>query len=397
MKMACLISSVSRKAGGLHESVRRLAQSMRATGEVEVHVLGLKDEFTREDIESWAPLPTQAFPVRGPWQFGYAPRLRPAMIELDPDIVQIHGIWMYPTVAAASWHRQTRKPFIVNPHGMLDPWAVRNSRWKKKLAGWVYENPSLRRAACIRALCRSEARSIRAYGLRNPICVIPNGIDLPKQPTQIPPPWAEKVGPHKNLLLYLGRLHPKKGLPHLLRAWKASRQNPAAAAWDLAIAGWSQGGHEQHLKDLARNLAIDSSVHFLGPLFGDAKAAAYQHASGFILPSFSEGLPMVVLEAWAHAVPVLMTPECNLPEGFTAGAACRTGTEPGPIAASLERFFGLSAGERKEMGERGYELAARNFAWPRIAGDLVAVNRWVLGGGDKPACIITEMEVPGED
>src|SRR5271156_849686 len=146
MTIACLISSLSRKAGGLHHSVRRLSQSLGNSESVQIHVLGMADEYTQEDHESWAPLQTHAFPSYGPRQFGCAPGLTRKLLALNPDIVLVHGLWMYPTLAALAWHRRTRRPFIVNPHGMLDPWAVNNCLWRKRLAGFFYENRSLRKA-----------------------------------------------------------------------------------------------------------------------------------------------------------------------------------------------------------------------------------------------------------
>src|SRR2546422_10854349 len=153
MRMAFLISSISRQAGGVHSSVCRLGQSLGDTGAIQLHVLGLRDEHTDADIAEWSPLPTRAFPIRGSRQFGYAPQLASALLDLDADMAMNHGLWMYPTVALLAWHRRTHRPFIVNPHGMLDAWPVTNSRWKKRLAGLLYENSSLRKAACIRALC----------------------------------------------------------------------------------------------------------------------------------------------------------------------------------------------------------------------------------------------------
>jgi poly(glycerol-phosphate) alpha-glucosyltransferase len=385
MKMAFLISSVSRRAGGVHASVCRLGLSLGDAGAVQLQVLGLRDEHTDEDIGQWSPLPTRAFPVHGPRQFGYAPQLRRALFDLDADIVLNHGLWMYPSVASLAWHRRTRRPFIANPHGMLDEWAVKNSRWKKRLAGLLYENPTLQRAACIRALCPAEARSIRAYGLRNPICVIPNGIDLPATLPNTPPPWAGQIEPGRKVMLYLGRLHPKKGLSNLLRAWT----QVAACDWDLVIVGWGQGGHEEELKSLARELGIDRRVHFLGAQFGAAKASAYHHADAFVLPSFSEGLPMVVLEAWAYARPVLMTPECNLPEGFEAGAALRIETGVDSIARGLRDLFARSEAERLALGARGRRLVAEHFAWPGLAARTRAVCDWILGGGPPPDCVLT--------
>ena len=127
---------------------------------------------------------------------------------------------------------------------------------------------------------------------------------------------------------------------------------------------------------------------FLGPQFGDAKAACYHHCDAFILPSFSEGLPMVVLEAWVNSKPVLMTPQCNLPQGFQHGAALTIDPTPESIAAGLDSFFRLTDQERAAMGNRGYALAAEHFTWPRIATQMKSLYDWALGSGSKPACLV---------
>ena len=135
----------------------------------------------------------------------------------------------------------------------------------EKAPGWgIFENSHLRGAACLRALCESEMQSIRAYGLRNPVCVIPNGVDLPDNNTDTPPLWASRIETGRHVLLYLGRIHPKKGLPDLLRAWQHTQREgiDAAKNWDLVIAGWDQSGHLNELEQLAHELRIDSRVHF---------------------------------------------------------------------------------------------------------------------------------------
>jgi poly(glycerol-phosphate) alpha-glucosyltransferase len=392
MKIACLIASVSRKAGGLYESVRRLCQSLNSHPGTEVHVLGMVDEYTQDDVSNWASLPTHVFPVRGPRDFGYAPHLKEKLFELDPDLLLTHGLWMYPTVVALAWHRRTGRPFVIHPHGMLDPWAINNSYWKKRIAGFFHENSGLRKAACIRALCPSEAGSIRAYGLRNPICVIPNGMDSPGESVAMHPPWEQRVGVGRNVLLYLGRIHPKKGLRPLLHAWALLRKRRSIPTedWDLVVAGWNQNDHEQELKNLARQLGITASVHFPGPQFGPAKAAAYHHADAFVLPSVSEGLPMVVLEAWSHRLPVVMTPQCHLPEGFEAGAALRTEPEVASIVEALETLFSMDHAERKRMGHRGHQLVSERFNWSKIGTQMHEVCRWLLGETDPPDCLLTD-------
>src|SRR5204863_365237 len=151
----------------------------------------------------------------------------------------------------------------------------------------------------------------------------------------------------RRTLLYLGRLHPKKNILNLIRAWNqtSKTQRGSRDRWILAIAGWDQGGYETELK----NIADGASVVFLGSQFGAEKRECYRTCDAFILPSLSEGLPMTVLEAWAHAKPVLMTPECNLPEGFEANAALRIGTTSEEIAAGLRQLVEISADDRAAM------------------------------------------------
>jgi glycosyltransferase involved in cell wall biosynthesis len=433
MNICFMTASLSRDAGGLFQSVRGLAQSSLSLNQ-NVFVLGVRDEHTAADIEAWKPVSAEAFTVFGPERFSYAPALNKRLQESNPDILQLHGLWRYPSVVAARWHRRTRRPYIVHPHGMLDSWAVRNSHWKKVFAGMFYENAMLHNAGCIRALCQSEAESIRRYGLRNPICIIPNGIDVSEigkhPPTQSCGAtwkaesrnqlWAGYVEPGRKVLLYLGRIHPKKGLVNLLRAWKATlNSQPSTNNWLLALAGWDEGGHEDELKRLCDELGIawadvrdqksDAgegspnqksnfsiskfqlsafSLLFLGPQFNEAKSACYQHCDAFILPSFSEGLPMVILEAWAYGKPVVMTPECNLPDGFSAHAGIRITTDVEGIAHGLTELFGMSAQELNELGRNGLRLTEEKFSWRRIANQLRAVCEWLVCGASRPECVV---------
>ena len=120
------------------------------------------------------------------------------------------------------------------------------------------------------------------------------------------------------------------------------------------------------------------------------REACYRGADAFILPSLSEGLPMVVLEAWAYAKPVLMTPECNLPEGFAAEAAVKITSSVEGIAQGLRALFSMTAAGRNEMGARGLKLAGSKFTWPKAAEQMRAVYDWLLQRADKPACVITD-------
>jgi poly(glycerol-phosphate) alpha-glucosyltransferase len=397
MKTTSVITSLSRRAGGVFDSVRSLHQSLAEIPGMQVKVLGLYDEFTEEDLPSWRPIAVETYAMVGWRQFAYSPGLRRRLLGLDQeDILHTHGIWEYPSIAVTAWHRKYRRPYMISPHGMLDPWAVKNSAWKKRLAASLYERSHLASAACIRALCESEVQAIRKFGLKNPICIIPNGVDLLQREKRLESSGEnspfEPFARRRKVLLYLGRIHPKKGLVNLLRAWKSALHahpgNPDS--WVLAIVGWDQGGHEGELRRLRAGCGLENSVHFLGPQFGADKAACYQECDAFILPSVSEGLPVAILEAWSYGKPVLMTPECNLPEGFAAHAAHRIDPSIESIAKGLHQLFAMSDDERQSMGNRGLVLVKDRFTWPKIAGDLAMVYQWLLGGGPKPACVVAE-------
>jgi glycosyltransferase involved in cell wall biosynthesis len=410
---ANLTDSVSRKAGGLHESVRRLVQSLDTVG-VGVRVLTVEDEFTQLDLAVWDPVRVDVFPRSWPKNFGYSPGFIRALSAEPPDLTHTHGIWMYPSIATAAYCTRRRVPYMISPHGMLDPWAVQHHRWKKVFAYALYESNHVRGARCIRALCESEARSIRKMKLKNPVAVIPNGIDLPETSASNgmdgKASWSKVVEGGKKVMLFLGRIHRKKGLTNLLKAWAENRKdaNQKRGEWVLAIAGWDQDGYESDLKRLCSDLNIPwndlsdtnhptsgrsseaASVLFLGPQFQEAKAACYRHCDAFILPSFSEGLPMAILESWAYGKPVLMTPECNLPEGFAAQAAFAIDTSVQGITEGLRTLESESDDTLKEMGRRGRRLVEERFTWSRVAGQVKTTYEWMLGSAAKPAWFFDE-------
>jgi poly(glycerol-phosphate) alpha-glucosyltransferase len=385
---------------------------------MEVRVFGVRDEFTDADIPAWQPVPVSAFQPTWPERFGYSPRFLEELIAFQPDITHTHGIWVYTSIATNRYSRRKQSPYLISTHGMLDRWAIQNSRFKKAIAHFLYEGAHLRGARCLRALCEAEARAIRELRLSNDIAIIPNGVDIPEignRKSEIGnPPWEGLIEPGQKVLLYLGRMHPKKGLANLIKAWAELKKNRNSeignqkSDWVLAIAGWDQGGHEAELKSLAAELGLSfsdvrsqksedsdrisdlrppTSVVFLGPQFGDAKAACYHYSDAFILPSFSEGVPMAVLEAWVNSKPVLMTPQCNLPEGFSSSAALKMEPTVESVTNGLNEFWRMTDAERTAMGTRGYALAAGRFVWPRIAEQMKELYEWMLGGGSRPACL----------
>ena len=406
MHSICLLESVSRADGGIFEAELALQRELHLGHGVKIDIVGMEDRFSVKDVSRWLPLKPRVIKVQGPGAFGYSRDLLPA---LDPkaDLLYAATLWKYPSWAALQWAELTGKPMIVAPHGSLDAWAMRNAAWKKSIAAALFKNRQFKKAACLRALSTAEAASCREYGLRGPIMIIPNGVDLPLEEAVKDSSNHEGVGLRK--LLFLGRIHPKKGLPNLIRAFKRNLDNSGSnqeCPWQLIVAGWDQVGHESELKSLCDEIGLswsdhrisseaqdsqssspESEVCFYGPAFGQQKKDLLRSSDAFILPSLSEGLPMSVLEGWAYALPVLMTEECNIPEGFAAGAALRITTDIEGIASGLDTLFSMSEAERLAMGERGRELVKENFTWERVASQMKAAYNWLLGGGAAPASV----------
>ena len=388
MKITFLTTSVSRALGGIYEIERNLAQALVADTPADLEIVGLADEYTQQDLPEWSPLSPNVVSVLGPKSFGYAPDLKDCLATQDPDLVHLHALWMYPSVVSLQWTRQTGTPHIITINGMLDPWAIQNARWKKRIAGWLYEDENLRTAACLQVNTEMEHRAVRDHGINTPVCIIPNGVALPETPYPPLPPWENQISEDQNVMLFLGRIHPKKGIDRLLEAWKrVQEESSQAEEWELAIVGWDDGGYLPSLKQKVAELSVADSVHFLGPMFGDDKRAAFHHADGFILPSHSEGLPMAVLEAWSFQSPVLMTPECNLPDGFEEEAAVRITTDPRDIEEGLTWFFEQDGDERHEIGKRGRKLVEAKYTWSQVAEQMHSVYEWICGSSTPPSTV----------
>ena len=402
MPMNCthLTQAVSTSGGGISEVVRALSMAQQDAGD-QPRVLSVED-----DGEAIAPWPTGSPEFLSACHFPgmiVLPDMDERLDQINPEVLHTHGIWTYLSIGVPRWARKHDRPYIVSPHGMLDEWALGNSKTKKMLAAALYERRHLRRAACLHALCASEAESIRAFGPKNPIATIPNGIEIPEGRD-----LSSRYSAEKKIMLFLGRLHPKKGLENALRAWAAIRHQHN---WQFVIAGWDQGGHEVKLKQLCEELELSFAevpakqflsleassgqlsgfaVVFVGPLFGELKSQLLERANVFILPSFSEGLPMSILEAWAYELPVVMTDYCNLPEGFDAEAAIHIDTEVESMSAGMTKMIGCSDAELKDMGVNGLNLVKDKFTWPTIAAQMGELYQWVRKRspqGDKPEFI----------
>lgn len=369
-RIGLLTASASRQGGGVFEAVVAQAAMIRAAGGTPL-IFALRDGHSDDDCHRFEGAVVTLSKVIGPRQIGFAPGLLTALRTASLDCLHLHGIWMYPSWAGAAWARSSGKPYFISPHGMLDPWITARGRWKKALARLAYERHGWRQATALHALTPREAQDIKRETGRTDTIVIPNA-GPPAEPVH----REQMPGP---VVVYIGRIHPKKNLEALVTGW-ATAQRPGGAR--LVIAGW---GDPVSISDLERAVAgADGSVAFAGPVFGAEKRSLLAQARFVVLPSHSEGLPMAMLEAWAAGIPTIMTGECNLPDGFACGAAVECGYGPDAIAAALSEALALDSPGWAAMSAAAQGLAAGPFSAGTVSSRWAAVYG-VAGTSDKRA------------
>lgn len=368
-RIGLLSAWASRLGGGVFEAVAAQARLIAGLGGQPM-IFALNDTYSAEDAARFGAIPVQTFAVKGPGQIGYAPKLVTALHAAQLDCLHLHGIWMYPSLAASRWAAQSGKGYVVSPHGMLDPWITARGRWKKALARAGYERASWRRASFLHALTAAEAADItRETGRVDSVIIANAGPAAAALPTAARPPHC----------VFIGRIHPKKNLLALVAGWGQAKRSSAAR---LTLAGWGDPGDVAALEAAAA--AAGPSVRFVGPVYGPAKQALLDSARFTVLASHSEGLPMSVLESWAAGVPTIMTGQCNLPEGFAAGAALECGYEPAAIASVLERGLEMTSGDWLALANAAHGLAAGPFSAATIAAGWAEAYRAAMTHGAKP-------------
>lgn len=294
------------------------------------------------------------------------------------DVVHAHGLWLMPNVATGHAAATAGKPLVVSPRGMLAPAALQFSAMRKRVFWHALQRHAYARAAAWHATSAQEADEIRAFGITAPIAVIPNGIDLPGFIAD-----HAEARPRRTML-FLSRLHPKKGLTVLLAAWAALA--PDRPEWDLVIAGDGDAGHRAGLEAQVAGSGIPR-VAFAGPVHGADKNALLSRADLFVLPTRSENFGIAVAEALAAGIPAVVT--TGAPWQGLQTERCGWWIEQGtaPLLAALSAATALPASERAAMGLRGRSWMAREFAWPAIGSRMAAVYAWLAHGAPRPACV----------
>ena len=300
---------------------------------------------------------------------------RDAKQENVPVLIHDHGIWGSRNVAAALASRGAGIPYMLSPRGMLQPWALGYKSNRKKLAWAFYQQHIVRSSAALVATSDEERDSIKNLVPDLPVAVIPNGVTWPAQL----PDRADRESGCKACLLFMSRVHPKKNLLGLVRAWHQVCRGPSRDQWTLQIAGPDELGHTQEVRNYVHSLQLDSRVEFLGPIDEDKKGAVFARADLFVLPSFSENFGVVVAEALAHGLPVVATH--GTPWGQLAEHGCGWWVEPTSeaLAVVLSDAVDLVAADRHAMGLRGREYVRKAFSWDGIGLMTAQLYDWVLG------------------
>lgn len=382
LKVVNLVSGLEAAHGGPTYAVPRLNEWLRRGGtDSEVFADMPPGEMSNLVATGIKLFPRDYAGVPGLRKLHFSKRLARALLDeaLKVDLVHTHGLWRMQNLYAASAARRKNVPLVVSTRGMLNEAALSISRISKLAFSLLAQEAALRETGCFHATSEAEYREIRAFGLSQPVAVIPNGIDLPEVSTQ-----ARHVRADGRYVLSLGRLHPIKGLDRLLHAW--SRVEPTFPDHRLKIVGPAEDHYDQVLRTLAADLGL-KQVEILAPVFGAEKEELLRHADVFAIASLSENFGNTVAESLAAGVPVISTKGAPWSGLEANGCGWWIDHGPEPMAATLHGALSLPDEARIAMGARGRQWMERDFTWRAVGEQMADVYRWLVLGGDKPSSV----------
>lgn len=297
------------------------------------------------------------------------------------DLIHLHGMWSPFLAVTALVARRKNIPFVISPHGCLEPWALGYKRHKKWFALKRYQGEILRSASLFVATANQELESIRLLGLHQPVAVIPNGVDV-------------GLSPHRDgdktikTILFLSRVHPKKGLLDLVEAWARVRR----AGWRIMIAGGDEDGYRAKVEALIRARGLQSDFEFIGFVDGVSKQACFDTADIFVLPTYSENFGLVVAEALANEIPVITT--TGAPWQDLVDYRCGWWVSPGinGVAAALTEAMDLDPAELRRMGQRGRKVILEKYSWSHVGAAALDASNWLLDRSLPKPALITEYQ-----
>jgi len=309
-----------------------------------------------------------------PKDYFYSPEMKCSMQAIinDFDLVHIHGCWNYMSWMAGYICRKNNVPYVISPRGMLESEALKISSLKKRVAYSLIEKRQLKGAAYIHATSDKELASIRALGLDVPTVVIPNGIEITRDNHSSDDYLRKRlnISPDDFLILFVGRIHPIKGLDILCGALRlALRSTPNIR---LALIGDGGADYVTALKNDFQDLIDKESLFFAGHLEGDEKADAYLSANVFVLMSHSENFGLAAAEAMSYGLPVILSKGCPWPQVEEWNAGYWIDASEQMVAEKilcLERNRDMT----KVMGKNAKENILVFLDWKKIANKMSEV------------------------
>lgn len=386
MRALHVIPSLSLAHGGPTRALAMMERALTAEG-VTVETVTSDDDGPRGRLNRPLAVPVQengvtrryfprrtvlykASPALGRW---LARHVR------DYDVVHIHALFSYSSIAASRAARRAGVPYVLRPLGTLARYGVTQRRpWLKRASMALFEEPALRAAAAVHFTSEAERIEAEAWGIPMRSRVLPLGVeplaatDDTRVRRQFP---ALGEGPY---LLYLSRLDPKKNLEGLLDAWALVA--PQFGAVQLLVAGGGEPGYAAALHARATTLGLDARVVWAGPIDGALKASALAGAEVFVLPSFSENFGIAAAEALMAGLPcVLGRGVAIAAEVEAAGAGWATLPDAPSIAGALRQALALSGDQRAAMARAARDLAEQRFSAQAMGRGLAALYREILG------------------
>jgi len=377
MNVVHCISSLDKNDGGPSRSVPLLCNAIAARGH-HVELLHTNSPSPVSLVE------TDFFKIK-PFQpdswfkpFKGSKTLKNYIYSSDPDLFHGHGLWQMPVHYMARAAQAKNIPYIISPRGMLEPGALKFSKWKKKVAGAGFQNTDLSRSACLHATGTLEAENLRRYGLKNPVAIIPNGLAVGDLSESV----ESRESTEERYVFFMSRIHPKKGLKYLIEAW-AELQH-IFPEWTLIIAGNDENNYENRLKLQAQKQATSHRIKFVGPVFGAEKKELLRTADIFVLPSLSENFGIVVAEALASGTPVITTKETPWEDLESYKCGWRIHAGKSALLLALKSAMALSPEERSVMGRRGHSLIRDKYAIASVSEKMILLYEWIIHNSRKP-------------
>ena len=376
MKILHSIPGMNIYSGGHAQSTYDLVKGL-LNAEVQTVILTLESKFNYRKYSDENFIIVAGEPINN--RFGYSRFFKENLNQYSEfDLFHIHALWQYTSHISSKFAFKNSIPYIISPKGMLEPWSLNTSNYAKKLALKLYQQKDLEKATCIHATSEMESQNIRNLGLNNPIAVIPHCIDLSTISLR-----ERKLEKDKYKILFLSRIHPKKGIELLIDAY-ADLASTLRYNWQVQIVGNGNANYIKALMHRIKKRGLENEIKISDPQFGSDKLKTLQEADVFVLPTYSENFGVVIAEALSCGIPVITTKGTPWEELNTYNAGWWIDIGVNPLVDALSKALELTDEERIQMGRNGRKLIEQKYSVETVTEKMIKLYKWILEGGKKP-------------